>query len=372
MSGQSRTIDTDRISSAERRATRTEIESFPWDEYQRPKIRRDCLRALDAGDGGPDGANAERPCPWVSCRYHLAIDVDRTNGHVKLNFPSLELDQLPETCALDIADRGGGTLEEVGSAMNVTRERIRQLESHGLHVLSKRSGAQDLLPLLGEVLLEEAPAAIAAARMPPISRAAIAPRPEMPSAAANEGAEHEDDSTALDAWLASHPERPVRSAEPAAEPMTTATASTMPPPLEADCDAKPENVPGTTATEMEGTMGEACNTPDCGGIVDGTSRRPDLAGKCSRCRKKIWNQEAKARLKAGRKLNAAMSVAAARAIQSPSAPSPAPTAAPADDLSAVGTVVARALRVVERLGGIEKAERVADAIPALQALAAVG
>ena len=39
---------------------------------------------------------------------------------------------LDETCALDVARRGGVTLEEVGEIMNLTRERIRQLEMSGL------------------------------------------------------------------------------------------------------------------------------------------------------------------------------------------------------------------------------------------------
>jgi DNA-directed RNA polymerase sigma subunit (sigma70/sigma32) len=42
-----------------------------------------------------------------------------------------------ETCALDIAERGGITLEEVGEIMNLTRERIRQLEMSGLTKLSE-------------------------------------------------------------------------------------------------------------------------------------------------------------------------------------------------------------------------------------------
>jgi DNA-directed RNA polymerase sigma subunit (sigma70/sigma32) len=33
---------------------------------------------------------------------------------------------------LDIAERGGITLEEVGEIMNLTRERIRQIEVRGL------------------------------------------------------------------------------------------------------------------------------------------------------------------------------------------------------------------------------------------------
>jgi hypothetical protein len=39
---------------------------------------------------------------------------------------------MSETCALDVADRGGTTLEEVGAIMNLTRERIRQVEVKGL------------------------------------------------------------------------------------------------------------------------------------------------------------------------------------------------------------------------------------------------
>ena len=39
---------------------------------------------------------------------------------------------MTETCALDVADRGGTTLEEVGAIMNLTRERIRQVEVKGL------------------------------------------------------------------------------------------------------------------------------------------------------------------------------------------------------------------------------------------------
>src|SRR5262249_46575714 len=51
---------------------------------------------------------------------------------IKLNFPDLEVWEMNETCALDVADRGGTTLEEVGAIMNLTRERIRQVEVKGL------------------------------------------------------------------------------------------------------------------------------------------------------------------------------------------------------------------------------------------------
>jgi hypothetical protein len=94
---------------------------YPLDEHddvQRPATRGDCE------------GNA-RPCPFVSCKHHLYLDVSPKTGAIHLNFPDLDPDELAETCALDVADRGGVTLEEVGDLMNLTRERIRQLEKSG-------------------------------------------------------------------------------------------------------------------------------------------------------------------------------------------------------------------------------------------------
>ena len=56
-------------------------------------------------------------------------------GSIKLNFPDKEIWELEHTCALDVAEKGGITLEEVGEIMNLTRERIRQIEARGLHKL---------------------------------------------------------------------------------------------------------------------------------------------------------------------------------------------------------------------------------------------
>lgn len=75
-----------------------------------------------------DCANGERPCPFVSCQHHLYLDVDPYNGSIKLNFPDIEPDEMVESCALDAAARGGMTIEQVGEAMNLTRERVRQIE----------------------------------------------------------------------------------------------------------------------------------------------------------------------------------------------------------------------------------------------------
>lgn len=98
------------------------------DDIERPRVRGDCL-------GG------ERPCPFVSCRYHLALDIQESGG-VKVNFPDIEVWEMKETCALDVADRAEGeglTLREVGDHTNLTRERTRQIQASGLRKLGPRA-----------------------------------------------------------------------------------------------------------------------------------------------------------------------------------------------------------------------------------------
>jgi hypothetical protein len=97
-------------------------------EASRPRSRADC-------------ANGPRPCMFIACKHHLYLDVNPATGSIKLNFPDREVWELDETCALDVADKGGITLEEVGSIMNLTRERIRQVETRGLAKL--RTIAED-------------------------------------------------------------------------------------------------------------------------------------------------------------------------------------------------------------------------------------
>ena len=115
-----------------RRLSKTELNRgrmlYPEMDYWKPTTRADCV-------------DMERPCPYVSCKYHLYIDVHPVRGSIKVNFPDLEVWEMTETCALDIADRGGITLEEVGEIMNLTRERVRQVETTGL---SKLSAIQDI------------------------------------------------------------------------------------------------------------------------------------------------------------------------------------------------------------------------------------
>lgn len=129
-----KTIAIRRISKEELRRTAEELKDF---RYERPKTRAECK----------EGA---RPCPFVACKHHLYLDVNPVTGSIKLNFPHLELSEMRETCALDIADRGAITLEEIGEIMNLTRERIRQLEQSALRKIEEAVGDSDLKDFLDE------------------------------------------------------------------------------------------------------------------------------------------------------------------------------------------------------------------------------
>ena len=101
---------------------------YPENDYERPRTREECVEG-------------ERPCPFVSCKHHLFLDVSARTGAIKLNFPDLEVWEMTESCALDVADRGGTTLEDVGAIMNLTRERIRQVE---VKALAKLQALRDM------------------------------------------------------------------------------------------------------------------------------------------------------------------------------------------------------------------------------------
>jgi hypothetical protein len=137
-----------------KRMTKRELELgrmlFPdVEDSEKPRTRAEC-------------ADAPRPCPYVSCQHHLYLDVSARTGAIKLNFPDLEVWEMTETCALDVADRGGTTLEEVGAIMNLTRERIRQVEVKGL---AKLAALRDMTALRDYV--EEGP--VGKRRLPVLS-----------------------------------------------------------------------------------------------------------------------------------------------------------------------------------------------------------
>jgi hypothetical protein len=120
----SKTIALKRLTRAELAAGAAEFP--PVEDIDRPRTRAEC-------------AGGARPCPWVACKHHLYLDINPRTGSIKINFPDLEPWELPHTCALDVADAGALTLEEIGVVTNLTRERVRQVEVRGLLQLQGRT-----------------------------------------------------------------------------------------------------------------------------------------------------------------------------------------------------------------------------------------
>lgn len=104
---------------------------------QRPRTRGECGEV--------------RPCPWVSCRHHLLLDVHVVEGTrdrpptIRFNGRSVRglqtgadasevqtfvdaaverLDQLEHTCSLDVADEGRHLYREVAQVLSVRRQRV--------------------------------------------------------------------------------------------------------------------------------------------------------------------------------------------------------------------------------------------------------
>lgn len=143
---------------AERPITRAGCEVCPtcqaWRDTQDGSEDPCRSTRLACGHSTVEAVAHSRPCLYVACKYALYLDVsegrgeddDEGSGSIKLNFPDLEPEEMGESCAQDVADRGGITLEDVGAVYNLTRERVRQYETRGTEKLRRRH-----LPVLREL-----------------------------------------------------------------------------------------------------------------------------------------------------------------------------------------------------------------------------
>ncbi|MCG8419033.1 MAG: hypothetical protein MJE77_13935 [Proteobacteria bacterium] len=108
-----------------------------------------------------------RPCPWVGCRHHLLLDV-KEGGSLVLWQPGRRpgrprelpaepsvsadeveawaeraadtLESMPDTCSLDVADRGEHDAEDVATILAVSVSRVHQLESRAVAALRALCG----------------------------------------------------------------------------------------------------------------------------------------------------------------------------------------------------------------------------------------
>lgn len=109
---------------------------FDYDWYQelrRPSVYADCL-AQHLG-------SEHRPCPFASCEHHLMFRI--VDGEIVLNFHTEDIDELPYTCAVHEASGDEMTLEAIALRLNISKERVRQLQNIALAKL--KDGRQEPL-----------------------------------------------------------------------------------------------------------------------------------------------------------------------------------------------------------------------------------
>lgn len=97
---------------------------------ERPRTRGECM-------------DMARPCPFVSCRYHLAIDAhrDRHNNHT-LRILNEDPATMANTCALDVADGLCDLPDQEGVA-------------HEPHEEAAHTTMREIAGLMGDVLTVE-------------------------------------------------------------------------------------------------------------------------------------------------------------------------------------------------------------------------
>jgi hypothetical protein len=81
-----------------------------------------------------------RPCLFVSCRYNLYLDVTKS-GSIVINHPYIEPNEMKKSCVLDVVMYGRCTLQQTGELLNLSRERIRQIEEQALKKIAERSNS---------------------------------------------------------------------------------------------------------------------------------------------------------------------------------------------------------------------------------------
>ena len=130
---------------------------------QADRLLAAACRPHTVADCAPGGSCHQRPCPWVSCRYHLLIsDIKhdgtvvpwqpiRTTGKPNTIAPDWQIDEtelheellarlrsMPDTCALDVTRRLDGSepsTEQIGAELGIGAWAAQKAEHEALSEL---------------------------------------------------------------------------------------------------------------------------------------------------------------------------------------------------------------------------------------------
>ena len=80
-------------------------------------LKKPCVRA--------DCASLPRPCPFISCKYNLFVEIG-PKGSLDFTWPRTQPHQMPQSCALDLADEGGLTVQELADEMRLGLDVVKK------------------------------------------------------------------------------------------------------------------------------------------------------------------------------------------------------------------------------------------------------
>ena len=105
-----------------------------------PMAVRDGQLAIDRGQ-----CPTVRPCPKTSCRYHLWADDERPGRPHHGKSPPPKIKRRAQSCALDVADQGEHSTDQMGKLLDCVPERICQVEDRALAKLAAVKQVTDYL-----------------------------------------------------------------------------------------------------------------------------------------------------------------------------------------------------------------------------------
>jgi len=198
-------------------------------DAKRPRTRGECV-------DGP------RPCPWVSCRHSLYLEVNAKGG-LRYVYPEREVEDMPAefSCSLDVADRGGVSRVELAGLLRLTPERTRQLVDSSIGKLRGAKGIEGLAAEFGVggegpgdlgdgAERREPPVAVNSSDpwqngVPALSSAGVAVPPRLPPAGPSNLTAKQEPLTGSDSPAV--PGAAVAKTEPIAEPSPAEGASNL-------------------------------------------------------------------------------------------------------------------------------------------------
>lgn len=100
--------------------------------HPRPRTRDECREGI-------------RPCPFIACRHHLAVDDNGEDGRERINHAMVEAiedadDASPcdfDTCALDVAERGESTVYEISDYAAIWHSNVDPALQSAMEKLSR-------------------------------------------------------------------------------------------------------------------------------------------------------------------------------------------------------------------------------------------